>query len=106
MKSNAAATLLEPSNRDLGERKKIRIQFELLEERGADLNRIMMDTGIATKRDLLEQAITLLEWAVDETKQGNRVGFQSTAGSFQPLLFNPLRNVARIYAKKSQESPH
>src|SRR2546423_1541977 len=89
-------------NGDIGTPKKIRIQFELLEGRVATLEHMMAQAGIATKRDLLEQALTLFEWAVEETEMGNKVGFLTPDKAFRPLLFNPLRNVAMQYETRTK----
>lgn len=50
-----------------------RIQLELPEERLSELERLMEQTGITTKKDLLNSALTLFEWAVRERQAGRTI---------------------------------
>jgi hypothetical protein len=47
-----------------------RVQFELPEAKIKDLEILMEDSGTPTKRELFNNALTLLEWAVKERKRG------------------------------------
>jgi metal-responsive CopG/Arc/MetJ family transcriptional regulator len=47
-----------------------RIQFELPEEKVAELERLMDESGIKTRKDLLNNALMLLEMAIKERKEG------------------------------------
>jgi hypothetical protein len=47
-----------------------RIQFELSEEKLNELESLMEETGVRTKKDLFNNALTLLEWAIAERKAG------------------------------------
>lgn len=48
----------------------MRIQYELSEKENAEIEKMMEDTAISTKRDLLNNALTLFEWAIKEIKKG------------------------------------
>ena len=48
----------------------IRIQIEVTDEQNARLEAMMAETGVKTKKDLLNNALSLLEWAVAETRSG------------------------------------
>lgn len=48
----------------------IRLQFELTEEQHEEVKALMEQTRIRTKKDLINNALTLLEWAVNERKKG------------------------------------
>ncbi len=48
----------------------MRIQYELSEKENAELEKMMEDTAISTKRDLFNNALTLFEWAIKEIKKG------------------------------------
>jgi metal-responsive CopG/Arc/MetJ family transcriptional regulator len=50
-----------------------RIQLELPEERLNELERLMEQTGTATKKDLLNDALTLFEWALHERQAGRKI---------------------------------
>jgi len=47
-----------------------RLQLDLTKEHLQELEALMKELGISTKKDLFNQAITLLEWAVRERKAG------------------------------------
>lgn len=47
-----------------------RIQFELSEEKVHELESLMEEVGIRTKKDLFNNALTFLEWAIAEKKAG------------------------------------
>lgn len=48
----------------------IRIQFELPEDKVKELEGLMREAGISTKKDLINNSLTLLEWAIKERKAG------------------------------------
>ena len=48
----------------------IRIQFELPEDKVKDLEKLMKEADINTRKDLFNNALTLLEWAIKEKKTG------------------------------------
>jgi len=37
------------------------------------LEQLMEDCGLATKKDVVNNALTLFQWAVDEKKRGNAI---------------------------------
>jgi len=51
----------------------LRLQVDLSEERVRKLEDLMRGSGIKTKRDLINNALTLLEWAVKETRAGRTI---------------------------------
>lgn len=50
--------------------KNTRIQFDLTEEKAEELNRFMKEVHTSTKKELINNSLTLLKWAVNEVKQG------------------------------------
>jgi hypothetical protein len=50
----------------VGER--MRIQFDLPDEKVEELDTLMDVIGVSTRKDLFNNALTLLEWAVKEIK--------------------------------------
>lgn len=48
----------------------MRIQLELPEDRVRNLENLMEETGLATKKDLLNDALALFQWAVRERMSG------------------------------------
>ena len=53
--------------------KNVRMQFDLPEERLKELDSLMDKCGISTKKELFNYALTMLEWAVDETENGHDI---------------------------------
>jgi len=49
----------------------VRVQLDLSETRVRELEELMELCGIATKKELLNNAITLFAWAVREVGKGN-----------------------------------
>jgi len=50
-----------------------RIQFEVPIERLQELEKLMTQAGIVTKKELLNNALTLLEWVVGEKARGHAI---------------------------------
>lgn len=50
-----------------------RIQFEVPKERLKELEHLMRQAKIATKKELLNNALTFFEWALSEVEQGNAI---------------------------------
>ena len=50
-----------------------RIQFELPENRLEELEKLMKKAGILTKKELLNNALSLFEWVVQERERGHTI---------------------------------
>ena len=48
----------------------MRIQLELSKDRANELESLMIEKQIKTKKELIENALALLEWAIREAKEG------------------------------------
>ncbi len=51
----------------------IRIQFELPVAQVTELKKLMKESGITMRKDLLNNALMLLEWAINEKRQGRTI---------------------------------
>jgi len=72
-----------------------RIQFELSEDRNKELEALMEKTGIRTKKDLFNNALTLLEWAVKEKRSGRIIAsVDEREKKFKEIVMPALENVA------------
>ena len=71
-----------------------RIQFELNPALEKELTRLMELGGVRTKKELLNNAITLLEWAAREKLRGRSIGSVDNEGTFRELEMPFLRRVA------------
>jgi hypothetical protein len=78
-----------------------RVQFEMPESKLKDLEWLMRQTGTQTKRELFNNAITLLEWAVKERKRGRVVSsIDEEAGRYSELHMPIL---SAVKAESTQE---
>ena len=50
-----------------------RVQLDLPEQRVSELDGLMKETGIATRKDFFNQALSLFVWAIKEMKQGRTI---------------------------------
>ena len=74
----------------------MRLNFEFSEERVIDLKRFLDVTGTETMKDLVNNAFTLLEWAVDEIKAGNEIAAVNENEKVYRVLVTPiLQRVAK-----------
>ena len=48
----------------------VRMQFDMPEARLAQLKEVMETCGLATQKDLINNALTLFEWAVKQRQEG------------------------------------
>jgi hypothetical protein len=51
----------------------IRVQFEMTEEKYKEFEALMQKAGVRTKKDLLNNALVLLEWFIKEKEAGRVV---------------------------------
>jgi len=51
----------------------MRLQMEITEQQSAHLENLIQNTGLSTKKDLFNNALTLLSWAIDEVRNGNTI---------------------------------
>ncbi|MGH8536612.1 MAG: hypothetical protein ACREXM_09140 [Gammaproteobacteria bacterium] len=87
----------------------MRIQFELTEEKANELTQLM--NTISTKKDLFENALTFLEWAVNELQQdpdriiGSIKEKEDTYKELQMAAFSNARSKAKALLQVHKEVP-
>ncbi len=80
----------------------LRIQFEMSTERVTELDHLMRATGIRTRRELFENALTLFGWAVAESGRGHAItALDEAAHRYRPILMPALET-----ARRSSTPPH
>ncbi len=82
----------------------MRIQFELTEDKARELDDFMSTIGVTTKKDLFENALSFLEWAVKEIQANpNRVigSIDEEKDTYKELQMTVFSN-ARSYAKANK----
>jgi hypothetical protein len=65
----------------------VNFQFQVPESQMQTIESLMATLGIKTKKELINQALTLLNWAVMQQKKGKALGVADReVGTFQELL--------------------
>jgi hypothetical protein len=59
---------------------KTRLQVDMTRERLDAIDQLVSITGLATRKDLLDNALTLLAWVVRETRRGRAIGSADISG--------------------------
>jgi hypothetical protein len=59
------------------------------------VKQLMEETGLATRKDLFNHALTLFEWAVNERKAGRLVASVDTNNQLKAIVMPPLERAAR-----------
>ena len=73
-----------------------RLQIDIEEDKMKELEALMHDCGIATKRALFNDALTLFKWAVNKRKKGFQIGAMGPDGrQFTELETPALSHVCR-----------
>ncbi len=74
----------------------VRIQFELPEDKVRELEKIMKESRLATRKDLFNNALTLFEWAIRERKKGKIIAsIDERNQSFKEIVMPSLESVSR-----------
>ena len=80
----------------VGSQKKVRLQLEMTGERERELTELMERVEVATKKDFLNNALTLLEWAIEEVQVGRVIASLDEAEMKYKVVVMPiLENVRR-----------
>lgn len=75
----------------------VRIQLDLPEEQVAELDELMKETNIVTRKDLFNNALTLFQWAVKAKRSGNIVAaLDEEKGTAKELVMPALENVSAL----------
>lgn len=73
----------------------IRIQLDLPEEQVKDLDELMIETKLATRKDLFNNALTLFQWAVKAKRSGRIIASVDEDNKTSKELVMPaLENVS------------
>lgn len=84
----------------------MRLNFEFSDDRVAELKELQSETGAESMKDLVNNAFTLLEWAVKETRDGNEIAAVNEADeTYRVLVLPMLQRVARKRANSKTPKP-
>ncbi len=77
----------------------VRIQLELEPERVNEIEKLMQLTGLRTKKDYFNNALTLFKWAISERSQGRQIASVDEAnGKLRDLRLPALETAAELAA--------
>lgn len=69
-----------------------RVQFDFSKDRVADIEKLKVQLGVSTRKDVFESALTLLEWAVEQVGNGRDLGaFDNQTATFHGVVMPGLR---------------
>ena len=71
-----------------------RVQITLRQDKVQEMERLMEEAGVATKKDYLNNALLLLKWAIQERRRGRVIAsVDENDDRYQPLMMPVLDNV-------------
>lgn len=83
----------------------VRVQLDLPQSRIETLKALMADLGISTRKDLFNNALTLLSWVADEKKKGNIIiSLNEHTDTQKELVMLPLENIASVLGRNGRGS--
>lgn len=68
-----------------------KIQFDLPDQRAKELDELATEAGV-TRKDLFNNALTLLEWAIDQKHKGRIIASLDEANQSYRELMMPIFN--------------
>lgn len=72
-----------------------RIQLEVREERLQELKALMEQADLSTQKDLINDALTLFEWAITERRSGRAIGSMDEANQkYREVMMPSLERAA------------
>ncbi len=73
----------------------MRVQFEITKEQAKKIEELMKTTGATTKKDLFNDALSMLQWAVKQVSNGRFVGsIDETNNNYRELNTPALEHAA------------
>jgi metal-responsive CopG/Arc/MetJ family transcriptional regulator len=71
----------------------VRIQLDLPDEQVAELDRLMEETRLTTRKDLFNNALTLFLWAVKAKKAGRIIASVDESQHIRELVMPSIENI-------------
>jgi len=80
-----------------------RIQYEITDKQEKALIDLMSKTGIRTKKELLSEALTFLEWAISEKEMGKIiVSLDEMNKQYKEVILHAFMGIEKGVLKKSK----
>ena len=71
-----------------------RVQFDFSDKQVRQMEQLQKDAGVRTKKELVDNALTLLAWAIREKRAGRIIASIDEAGRSFEVLLPALENAA------------
>lgn len=72
----------------------IRVQLELPEDKVREIDSLMADAGISTRKLYIEYALATLKWALTQSRENRSVvSLNESENSYKELAMPPLDNI-------------
>ena len=88
----------------------IRVQLELPEDKVREIDSLMADAGISTRKLYIEYALATLKWALNQSRENRAVvSLDETANSYKELAMPPLDNIrsrSKLASATQREAIH
>jgi len=79
-----------------------RIQIDLPEDMLKQVEELMQESSIRTKKEYINNALTLLGWAIRETREGRVIAsVDEQQQKYKEILLTPLENVATLRRRRA-----
>jgi hypothetical protein len=83
----------------------MRLQIEVTEEQDRHIQVLLEEAGLTTKKDLFNNALTLLSWAIEEVGTGNTIAsVNEDQQRYRELHMPILNHVARRAKERHDKS--
>jgi hypothetical protein len=77
-----------------------RLNFDVSDEQMESLKLLQKNAGLQTMKDLINNSLSVFEWAVEETESGNEIASVNEEAEIYRVLATPsLQHVARKFRK-------
>ena len=82
-----------------------RFQMEVSDKGLADIEAMVSKTQVSSKKEFMNNAITLLKWAINESEKGNKIcSYDEKKDIYRELQMPILEHAAPIYNSQTTES--
>jgi len=71
-----------------------RVQLDFSDKHFEEIVKLQAITNITTRKDLFESALTLLEWSLEQVKDGKKIGcYDKDEDNFCEIVMPIFRNI-------------
>jgi hypothetical protein len=82
-----------------------RLQLEMTEDRLKYFDKLVVECGLRTRKDLFDNAMTLLDWALEEIRSGNKIACVNQEDKRMELLRMPIFDHVKQHSELTRAVP-